>query len=82
MQCIGTAIQGAFWGGTVGCDVMGFYSALASYSSQMATLLMAFLTYRIALSKSVPKWQVVGLCMVTFSKFCGKGTGKCFAFGD
>ena len=60
VQCIGTAIQGSFWGDSTGCDVMGFYSAFATYSSQMATLLIAYLTYRIMFS-TVPKWEYVAL---------------------
>mmetsp|Transcript_10312 Transcript_10312/g.17559 ORF Transcript_10312/g.17559 Transcript_10312/m.17559 type:complete len:286 (-) Transcript_10312:1136-1993(-) len=60
VQCIGTAIQGSFWGDSTGCDVMGFYSAFATYSSQMATLLIAYLTYRIVFS-TVPKWEYVAL---------------------
>ena len=60
VQCIGTAIQGSFWGDSADCDVMGFYSAFATYSSQMATLLIAYLTYRIMFS-TVPKWEYVAL---------------------
>ena len=60
VQCIGTAIQGSFTGDSTGCDVMGLYSAFATYSSQMATLLIAYLTYRIMFS-TVPKWEYVAL---------------------
>ena len=60
VQCIGTAIQGSFWGDSTGCYVMGFYSAFATYSSQLATLLIAYLTYRIVFS-TVPKWEYVAL---------------------
>uniref|UniRef100_A0A7S1J9V6 G-protein coupled receptors family 1 profile domain-containing protein n=1 Tax=Eutreptiella gymnastica TaxID=73025 RepID=A0A7S1J9V6_9EUGL len=62
IQCIGTAIQGEFWGWggseTVGCDVMGYYSAFATYSSQMATVLMAFITYALVFT-TVPRWTLV-----------------------
>lgn len=61
IQCVGTAAQGSFWGGDVGCDVMGFYSAFATYSSQMATLLMAFLTYHFVFFSVLPKWTTVVL---------------------
>ena len=60
VQCIGTAIQGSFWGDSTGCDVMGFYSDFATYSSQLATLLIAYLTYLIVFS-TVPKWEYVAL---------------------
>ena len=63
-NCLKTALFAlfdvSFWGDSTGCDVMGFYSAFATYSSQMTTLLIAYLTYRIMFS-TVPKWEYVAL---------------------